>query len=54
MPEYRRIVAFRNVLIHGYAALDQQQVWRVIHESLPGLIAAVVALLAESGPPAAG
>ncbi len=53
VPECRRIVAFRNVLIHGYAALDQHQIWRIIHESLPALVAAVDALLTELGPPAA-
>lgn len=49
VPEHRRIIAFRNVLIHRYAALDEMQIWRVIHESLPSLIAAVEALLAELG-----
>jgi len=35
VPDCRRIVAFRNVLIHGYAVLDHQLVWRVIQENLP-------------------
>ena len=51
VPEHRRIIAFRNVLIHGYAALDHMLVWRVIQEDLPALTAAVDALLAELGPP---
>lgn len=41
IPDLPRIVAFRNILIHGYATLDYQMVWRVIHESLPTLRVAV-------------
>lgn len=37
IPELRRISAFRNVLIHGYALVDQDAVLRVIHENLPAL-----------------
>lgn len=50
VPEYRQLIAFRNVLVHGYAALDHLQVWRAIAESLPSLHAAVDALLTEVGP----
>ncbi|HEY0855973.1 MAG TPA: HepT-like ribonuclease domain-containing protein [Albitalea sp.] len=49
VPEHRRIIAFRNVLIHGYAALDHPLVWRVIQEDLPTLGAAVDALLTALG-----
>lgn len=28
VPEYRRIIAFRNILVHGYAVLDRARVWR--------------------------
>lgn len=45
VPDHRRIIAFRNVLIHGYAVLDHQLVWRVIQQDLPGLRAAVNGLL---------
>jgi uncharacterized protein with HEPN domain len=51
IPDMRRIVAFRNILVHGYALLDHDLVWNVIHEHLPGLVAALDALLAERGPP---
>lgn len=46
-----RIVAFRNVLIHGYHMIDDAEVWRVISNSLPTLIAEVDSLIS---PPAAG
>ena len=47
VPEHRRIIAFRNMLIHGYAALDHELVWRVIQQDLPELHAAVDGLLAS-------
>lgn len=47
----RRIVDFRNVLIHGYATVDDELVWGIASESLPGLRQAVSALLDELGPP---
>jgi uncharacterized protein with HEPN domain len=42
---------FRNVLIHGYAAVNDARVWQITETSLPNLRAAVSALLAELGPP---
>lgn len=50
IPDSHAIVAFRNVLIHGYAAVEHDRVWRIVQTSLPGLRAAVVALLNELGP----
>lgn len=47
VPGLAQIVAFRNLLIHGYAVVDHPRVWRTIHESLPALRASVVALLDE-------
>ena len=35
IPELRDIVAFRNILIHGYAILDRARVWRVVEDDLP-------------------
>ena len=46
--DYRQIIAFRNVLIHGYDLIDEQQVWEVICRSLPTLEAEVAAILAGS------
>ena len=46
VPDLRQIIAFRNVLIHGYATVDPARVWRVIEDNLPLLRAALAALLA--------
>ena len=42
MPDLPRIVAFRNILIHGYAVVDEL-VWQV--ERLPSLAAVLRDLL---------
>lgn len=45
IPELPRIVAFRNVLIHGYATVDDALVWQVLVDKLPGLQQALSELL---------
>jgi uncharacterized protein with HEPN domain len=35
IPDLARIVAFRNVLIHGYATVDDRLVWGVVEGKLP-------------------
>lgn len=45
---YRQIIAFRNVLIHGYDVVDDEQVWRVIVNELPELERTTVGLLAAA------
>lgn len=47
--EYRRIVAFRNILIHGYADVDDRLVWDVVETKLPILRRDVERLLREAG-----
>jgi uncharacterized protein with HEPN domain len=37
IPDLRRIVAFRNVLIHGYATIDDALVWQVLSTRVPAL-----------------
>jgi uncharacterized protein with HEPN domain len=37
IPDLKRAVAFRNVLIHAYAEVDHELVWRIAMESLPAL-----------------
>jgi uncharacterized protein with HEPN domain len=45
IPHYRDIVSFRNILIHGYDAIDDRIVWGVIEEDLDHLIEDVARLL---------
>jgi len=47
VPNLRRIIAFRNILVHGYTIIDRETVWRVIQESLPELLAVLAGLLAS-------
>jgi uncharacterized protein with HEPN domain len=47
ITEYRRIIAFRNILIHGYAELDHRIVWDIVESKLPVLRREVAALLEE-------
>ena len=49
VPDLPRIVAFRNILIHGYAVVDDELVWQVLVERLPGL-AVVLRDLLDGGP----
>ena len=44
---WRRIIAFRNRLIHGYWSIDPFLVWDVVARDLPVLKAEVARLLAE-------
>jgi uncharacterized protein with HEPN domain len=43
------IIGFRNRLIHGYDAVDDEIVWRIIQEKAPLLIREVRALLENAG-----
>lgn len=47
ISEYRRIIAFRNILIHGYADVDARLVWDMVGTKLPALRQEVSALLNE-------
>ena len=51
VPRQRQLIGFRNVLVHGYAGLNDAEVWRVLHENLPELHEAVTRLLDELEPP---
>jgi uncharacterized protein with HEPN domain len=41
-------VAFRNILIHGYATVDDALVWQVLQERLPELQRVMQELLADA------
>jgi uncharacterized protein with HEPN domain len=38
ISEHQRIIAFRNILIHAYAEVDNRIVWDVIQTKLPTLL----------------
>jgi uncharacterized protein with HEPN domain len=48
ISEYERIIAFRNVLIHGYAAVDDRLVWDIVQGKLTALREEVNRLLRET------
>lgn len=47
ITECERIISFRNILIHGYAEVDDRIVWDVLQTKLPTLLREVEALLDE-------
>jgi uncharacterized protein with HEPN domain len=47
IPDLRHIVAFRNILIHGYAVIDRARVWRAVQDDLPRLRATLDGILAD-------
>ncbi len=48
ISENRRIIAFRNILIHGYADVADRLVWDIIETKLPVLTREVAALLKDA------
>jgi len=49
ISELRRIVDFRNRIIHGYDTVDDAVVWGIVEKRLPLLIKDVVGLLDADG-----
>ena len=47
ISQHKRIIAFRNVLIHEYADVDDRLVWGVVEINLPTLIREIDALLED-------
>lgn len=45
----RRIVSFRNVLVHDYAKIEEATVWGVVQKDLPTLKQEVESLLSGEG-----
>ena len=45
IPEYDRIIGFRNILVHGYDVIDHEIVWAAIEKHLPKLKLKIVELL---------
>ena len=45
---YQRIIAFRNLLIHGYDGVDDRLVWNVVETRLPTLAREIDELLGSA------
>ena len=48
IPELARIVAFRDVLVPGYAVIDDELVWQVATTRVPGLVEILDRLLDQA------
>ena len=44
---HRRLIEFRNVLVHGYDSADDDVVWQAVTEKVPVLMSEARFLLAE-------
>ena len=51
VPDLRQIIGFRNVLIHGYATVNDRTVWDVVQDDLPRLLTILTQLLDAAPPP---
>ncbi len=47
ISDTKRIIAFRNRLIHGYADIDKEVVWGILETNLPRLHQEIQALLKD-------
>ncbi len=45
ITDFRSIVAFRNILVHAYAQVDERIVWDIVQSKLPVLVREVAALM---------
>lgn len=51
ISEYRKIISFRNVLIHGYDALTDSITWDIVQNKLPILHQELDDLMRDALPP---
>ena len=47
ISDWRRIIAFRNILVHGYDSLDDDVVWAAVTAKVPVLLSEAQQLLLE-------
>jgi len=45
ISEHRRIIGFRNILIHGYDIVDEAIVWKAVTNHLPILVEEIQEIL---------
>src|SRR5207244_10935024 len=54
ITDSKRIISFRNVLIHGYATVSNEAVWTIVEKNLPVLHREVAQLLLAGADPEIG
>jgi uncharacterized protein with HEPN domain len=45
--EWRRIIAFRNVLVHDYLGIDLERIWEILQHDVPTFKSAILAMLGQ-------
>lgn len=45
--DWRRITAFRNVLVHDYLGIDIDRIWQTVEEDVPAFKSAIIVLSQE-------
>jgi uncharacterized protein with HEPN domain len=48
IPQLSDAVAFRKLLIHGYAVIDRRRVWEIVNDDLPSLRVTLSEILARN------
>jgi uncharacterized protein with HEPN domain len=47
ISQARQIIGFRNVLVHGYFAVEDETVWGIVKNELPALAAEISRILED-------
>ena len=47
LKDWKDIIGFRNVIVHGYAVLDAAQTWKIAIEDIPKIIAELESMLGK-------
>lgn len=50
LGSYPQIIAFRNLLIHGYDLVDHALVWNAVEQQVPPLLGRIEILLGQPSP----
>lgn len=45
--DFRSIIAFRNILVHAYAQVDDRIVWEIVETKLASLVSDVTLLMSQ-------
>ena len=47
ITDHQRVIAFRNILVHAYAHIDDRLVWDIVESKLPVLLQEVSSIMDE-------